>query len=356
MVKTRKKVIIIVSIVLICFLLSIPTVILPISTVIVYEGVFSMRFETKDYMKMEVSDFEGLHAERSEFESDVTLTGYKYYRNEDANGVVIIAHGFGDGGHNKYLPYISELTKQGLYVFSYDAQGNDESEGRAVTGFPQGIIDLENAISHVQEIEEYKGLPIMLFAHSWGAYSAGNVLNHHPEISACVLVAGFNESEDMLAHYPRMALGGLVDIVLLPYVTLYERIKFGKEYASISATQGMERTDAKILIVHSRDDKRVPIEYGYDVYYEEFEDNARFEFLEYTDKGHKELLYSQDAVEYQHKIEDDYLAYLESEGKRDTKKNRTEYMEKHLDPCLYYAPSEELLTKMQEIFSSVSGE
>ena len=100
MVKTRKKVIIIVSIVLACFLLSIPTVILPISTVIVYEGVFSMRFETKDYMKMEVSDFEGLHAERSEFESDVTLTGYKYYRNEDANGVVIIAHGFGDGGHH----------------------------------------------------------------------------------------------------------------------------------------------------------------------------------------------------------------------------------------------------------------
>lgn len=350
MVKTRKKIIKIVSIVIACFLLSIPTVILPISTVIVYEGIFSMRFETKDYMKMEASDFDGLICEKSDFESDVTLAGYKYSREGEKNGVVIIAHGYGDGGHNKFLPYISELTKNGFYVFSYDAQGHDESNGRAVTGFPQGIIDLDNAISYVQSIEEYEGLPIMLFAHSWGAYSAGNVLNLHPEISACVLVSGFNESEDMLAQYPRMALGKLVDIALLPYVTLYERIKFGKEYASISAVDGMEKTDAKILIVHSRDDARVPIEYGYDVYYEAFEDENRFEFLEYTDKGHKELLYSQAAVEYQRQIETDYQAYLDSEGKRDTKKNRQEYMEKNLDPCLYYAPSEELLSKTIALF------
>ena len=162
MVKTRKKIIKIVSIVIACFLLSIPTVILPLSTVIVYEGIFSMRFETKDYMKMEASDFEGLICEESNFESDVTLAGYKYSREGEKNGVVIIAHGYGDGGHNKFLPYISELTKNGLYVFSYDAQGHDESNGRAVTGFPQGIIDLDNAISYVQSVEEYKNLPIML--------------------------------------------------------------------------------------------------------------------------------------------------------------------------------------------------
>lgn len=354
MVKKRKKIIAIVSIVLICFLLSIPTVILPISTVIVYEGIFSMRFETEDYLKMDVHDFDGLNLERSDFESDVNLAGYKYSREGEKNGVVIIAHGYGDGGHNKFLPYISELTKNGLYVFAYDAQGHDESSGRAVSGFPQGIIDLENAISHVKSMDEFKGLPIMLFAHSWGAYSAGNVLNLHPEVSACVLVSGFNESEDMLAQYPRMALGDFVDIALLPYVTLYERIKFGKEYANISAAQGMEKTDAKILIVHSRDDTRVPIEYGYDIYIEKFENDTRFEFLEYEDKGHKELLYSEDAVNYQREIEKDYQEYLLSEGKRDTKKNRTEYMEKNLDPCLYYEPSEEILQKMISLFDDIT--
>jgi dipeptidyl aminopeptidase/acylaminoacyl peptidase len=354
MVKKRKKIIKIVSIVIACFLISIPTVILPLSTVIVYEGIFSMRFETKSYMKMEVSDFDGLQVERSDFESDVTLAGYKYSREGEKTGVVIIAHGYGDGGHNKFLPYISELTKQGLCVFSYDAQGNDGSEGRAVTGFPQGIIDLDNAISHVKEIEEYEGLPIMLFAHSWGAYSAGNVLNMHPEVSACVLVSGFNESEDMLAQYPRIALGKLVDVVLLPYVTLYERLKFGKEYANISAADGMKKTDAKILIVHSKDDTRVPIEFGYDIYIEEFENDARFEFLEYENKGHKELLYSETAVSYQKEIEKSYREYLSQEGKRDTKKNRTEFMEKNLNPCLYYAPSEELLSKTIALFKNTT--
>ena len=349
--KTRKKIIKIVSIVIACFLLSIPTVILPLSTVIVYEGIFSWRFETENYLKMDASDFEGLSVERSDFESDVTLAGYKYSREGEKTGVVIIAHGYGDGGHNKFLPYINEFTKNGLYVFSYDAQGHDESDGQAVTGFPQGIIDLENAISYVQTVEEYQSLPIMLFAHSWGAYSAGNVLNLHPEISACVLVSGFNESEDMLAQYPRMVLGKLVDVFLLPYVALYERIKFGKEYANITAKDGMEKTDAQILIVHSRDDKRVPAEFGYDVYYEEFSGSERFEFLEYTDKGHKSLLYSSDAVKYQSEIENSYLEYLESEGKRNTEKNRAEYMQANLDPYKYYEPSEELLAKSIALFT-----
>ena len=121
-----------------------------------------------------------------------------------------------------------------------------------------------------------KGLPIMLFGHSWGAYSVGNVLNHHPEVSAAVMVAGFNESEEMMGYYPRKVLGGFVDVVLLPYVSFYERVKFGKDYANITAVEGIEGTDAEILVVHSKDDQRVPFNSGYEIYKQAFlgEDRA----------------------------------------------------------------------------------
>ena len=69
------------------------------------------------------------------------------------------------------MPVINRLASGGYYVFAYDAHGNDNSGGNSVRGLPQGIADLALAIEHVSCIEEYKGLPVMLFGHSWGAYS-----------------------------------------------------------------------------------------------------------------------------------------------------------------------------------------
>ena len=349
--KFNKKLLIKISILVVCLILSVPLVILPASTVIVYEMIFSMRFETQPYQMQEISDYEGLTVERSDFKSDVTIAGYKYSKpNQEVKGLVIISHGLGDGGHNKFMGYIDEFTSNGYYVFTYDAQGTDNSGGSSSSGFPQGIIDLDNAIDHAKEIEEYKGLPIMLFGHSWGAYSVGNVLNHHPEVSAAVMVAGFNEPEEMMGYYPRKVLGGFVDVVLLPYVSFYERVKFGKDYANITAVEGIEGTDAEILVVHSKDDQRVPFNSGYEIYKEAFLGEDRVQFIEYEDKGHKNLLYSDEAVIYQEKIENDYQAYLEESGKRDNKQNRQEYMGEHFDAKQYYEPSKEIVLAALSLF------
>lgn len=348
-ISTKKLVLIIIA----CVIISIPTIILPSSTVIVYETIFSMRFHTEEYLLFSPSEFDGLIAEKSEFESSSTLTGYKYSKEGiTPKGVIIFAHGLGDGGHNKYLPYIDKFTDADYYAFGYDAQGTDESDKKAPEGFPQAIKDLDSAIDHAQSIEEYKGLPIMLFGHSFGAYSVGNVLNHHPEVECAVMVAGFNESESMLGQYPRKVLGPLVDGVLLPYVSLYERIKFGKEYSKITAVEGMEKTGADILIVHSQDDKRVPIEYGYQIYYEEFKDNERFSFIKYENQGHSNMLYSQNAISYRTQLENDYQAYLKENGKRDKARVREEYMQKHINKKLYFEPNQELFESILSLYNS----
>jgi len=208
-----KKQLILVSI--ISFILWIPLVFIPIVTVIVYESIFSFRYETLPWLEYSVSDFDGLKVERSDFESDgITLAGYKYSKeNTDSKGLVILAHGLGGGGHNTYMPFIYEFTSNGYSVFTYDARGNDESGGRSVGGLPQGVIDLDSAIRHTKEIDEYKGFPIFLFGHSWGAYSSATVLNIHPDIKAAVIIAGFNESEDMMKYQSEKILGeGLVRI------------------------------------------------------------------------------------------------------------------------------------------------
>ena len=56
------------------------------------------------------------------------------------------------------MPFIDCFTENGYYVFAYDAQGNDGSEGKSISGLPQGIIDLDNAISYAKSLEEYNSI------------------------------------------------------------------------------------------------------------------------------------------------------------------------------------------------------
>ena len=285
--RTKNKVKKFIGIFLVTILANV-VLILPLITMIIYESIFGMRYETSDETRFLLEEFDGLQMERSDFISEgKLLAGYQYKKEiQDPEGVIIFAHGLGGGGHNTYIPMINDFTENGYYVFTYDATGNDNSEGEDVNGLPQGIIDLDNAINHVTTIEEYEDLPVFLVGHSWGGYSVGNVLNFHPEVKACVILSGFNESENLLQHYSEKYVGDILIDFLMLYVKGYETLKFGKEYTDITAVEGMKNSATHILIVHSKDDVNVPIEYGYDIYYKEFGDSERFEFVLYEDKGH----------------------------------------------------------------------
>ena len=97
---------------------------------------------------------------------------------------------------------------------------------------------------------------ITLLGHSWGAYSAGSVLEFHPEIKQAVLLAGFNASENMLQSYSQKFAGPVV-YIFLPYVELYEMVKFGK-YGNASIVRGCEQSPTRVTIVQALDDLPEP--------------------------------------------------------------------------------------------------
>ncbi|WP_029409348.1 alpha/beta hydrolase, partial [Treponema pedis] len=109
-----------------------------------------------------VEDFEGLQRTKYEFSSDKgqMLTGYMYSAGDNQCGIIVIAHGFGGGGHNSYMDCANYFARHGYYVFAYDATGNDESEGAGVGGIPQGVIDLDYAISFLEKSGKFPALPI----------------------------------------------------------------------------------------------------------------------------------------------------------------------------------------------------
>ncbi len=259
-----------------------------VATKLVFEVRFAGHINT--YNTWSLYPFDGLQAEECTFESTegLTLVGTKYSTADlQPKGVVVFAHGFGAGGQNGYMNVFYRIVRHGYAVFAYDATANDASEGDSIGGLPQGVADLDRAIQYVKQQPEYSGLPILLMGYSWGAYSVGNVLNFHPDVSAAVILAGFNESAEMCIT----EFGGMLGEyrwaakLMQPCVEIYERMLFGK-YAAVSAMSGFRKSDAAVMVVHGGRDQTVPITIGYDTFYKKYGDDPRFRFVRIENRGH----------------------------------------------------------------------
>lgn len=345
----KRKILIILSVVLIVMLLIIPFGL----SAMIYEDNFGNRYEKYEPMARSIDEFEGLNSERYTFTSDQQqkLAGYKYYRDiETVKGVVIIAHGLGGGGHNSYMDVADFFTSNGYLVFAYDATGNDESEGSSVRGIPQGLIDLDYAIQFVKQTSDFEGLPIMLFGHSWGGYSAGSVLNLHPDVKAVVMVAGFNKSMDIIEEEGKRIAGDGIR-VLLPYISLYERIKLGR-YASYNCIDGFENSEAGVMIIHSKDDEMISHEMAFNVFKDLYNKNPGFSFVEYENRGHNYVYYSDTSREYKELFNRNFEQYLNSLDEELTVELKTSYFNNNLDKKLLFDLDEELMNSIVKFYDN----
>ena len=352
--KTRKRIIII--------LLSIVILMIVgwwIFCVKMYNDNFNIRCEDYEPLMLRVEDFDGLQCKEYSFFSDKgqSLAGYLYSIDEDQRGIVVIAHGFG-GGHNSYMDCANYFAQNGYYVFAYDATGSGKSEGDGVGGVPQGVIDLDYAISFVESNKDIPDLPIVLFGHSWGAYSVSSVLTYHPEVEAVIECSGFDRSSDMFESGGKSQAGDVI-YTMTPFIRIHERFKYGK-YATNTAMDGFEATDASVMIVHSADDDVIGIEYGLDKYYEKFKDNPRVTFIRFEDRGHNEI-FNDPANTYKDEFNAEFDKWLETlgydykaeENKARFVEDKAGYITEHLDHAEWSDRlDEELFSQFLEFYDN----
>ena len=289
-------------------------IILPIITMTIYNKTFGERCEERRYESYRLENFKGLEVEKCTIVGNKgqRLAGFKYSRQGHTPKVLLVyVHGL-CGGHWNYMDICNHFVNKDFAVFAYDATGNGASEGKKVGGFAQGLADLDYVLNYVKELPEYKGLSIVLMGHSWGGFCVGNILNFHPDVKAVVAVSGFDTSACLLKQYTEVNIGKAATI-LMPYITLYERLTWGK-YAGTSACNGFANSDAKVMIIHSSDDPTVFAENGYDRYYEKFSDDDRFVFKMYSDRGHAYPVNSDEGRACRTKIKEGYFEVVKNEG------------------------------------------
>ena len=239
------------------------------------------------------ADFPGLHSDAYGFKSqmDHDLKGYFYYYEAPISGrLVIFDHGMGNG-HRAYLREIEHLAKAGYLVYSYDHTGCMESGGESTNGFAQSLKDLDDCINALKKEPALQDRTISVVGHSWGGFSTMNITALHPEITHVVSMSGFVSVRKMLEQ----TFSGLLKCAQKPLYELERRSN--PDHVGYDAVQTLSKTDAKVLLIASSDDKVVRKKFHFDVLHQALSDRENIHFLVTEGKDHNPS-YTCDAVRY----------------------------------------------------------
>lgn len=269
-------------------------------TCIAYQAVFGRRFEADARpLGLTVSDFPGLLARSVSFASRGGRLRGNFYRSEYAeqkfDALLIFCHGFSNGSRD-YLAQINFFTQQGFEVLAYDNTGCYSSDGDGVEGLPTAVINLHDVLTALGQSSDYAQMPLVLMGHSWGGYAVNAVLASpiDANVRAVVSFSAPNESLSMLIEQGRALLGDGIEL-LRPFLWAVERIKFGR-FAGYCAVDGVNRTQAQVLSLHSEDDAVVGYPSSLAAQYALFT-NPNAEILLIPNKGHNTAL-SDEAQNY----------------------------------------------------------
>lgn len=255
-----------------------------------HKKLFGMRCDKKPGIAyLDHTHFEGLQMQPFSFQNKQGNTlrgGLYFYEPWNKQPLVVFFHGMG-GGYLAYMAEIEALCKGGYRVISYDYTGTLSSDGEELGGFCQSLSDADDALSYIKKM--FPGESIFIMGHSWGAYTAGCMVNLHPDVKKAVLLAPpISVSQMYLQKSPiKMIAKALIAIEQKKYPTYWEQSVLG-DFSKDSTT--------KVLMIQSTDDKMVDYEKNFKVLQQQlpFEN---VQFITVKNKNHNPT-YTEEAVAY----------------------------------------------------------
>lgn len=222
---------------------------------------------------------------------DNRLQGY-IYGDYDADKMIVMAHGLYNS-QEKYLGMIRALVDRGWTVFAFDNTGVCESEGKNGKGLVQAVLDLDSALTFIENDPELSRKRIYLIGHSQGGFAVCAVLNFDHNIAGVVSISGFTTTYQVQSEHGRH-LYGSISVIMNPFIALEEKRRFRK-YSGISSIEGINRSDIPVLIMHGTGDDFVDYNSAGIIHHknEITNPNVTYMALDYPERnGHSDILYS----------------------------------------------------------------
>ncbi len=106
------------------------------------------------------------------------------------------------------------------------------------------------------------------------------------------------------------------------------------------------------MVVHSKDDTTVLPENGYEKFYAGYGSDPRFRFIEYEDRGHNDIYYSEAVRNYNKQLNKDYAAYVEANGGVYSEELLVEFVEKYRDKSKCCELDQDLMGQILEFYDA----
>ena len=266
------------------------------------------------------TDFDGLKKTDFDFKTrkgHLLKGGFYYYDNPRQDRLIVFDHGLGTG-HRAYMREIETLCKRGYMVYSYDHTGTGLSEGEGVQGLSGSLLDLDDCIRTLKRVSNLQGMEISVVGHSWGGYSALNILGYHHDIHSVVAMSAFISVKAMHRQ--------LVPAIAFPIRRRLMEIEreTNRLHADSSAFDVLNKSNKPVLIIHSLDDKRVDAKRNILHLRKETPERTNLEFILQNGKGHN-VSYTTEAAEYKNAFYKQ-LKSLKKQGLLETEEEKHEFI------------------------------
>ena len=210
-----------------------------------YDGYLSDRYLIYDDIK------EDYPRRNLTFESGENRLGAYLYGAENDKGIIVVAPGHTDANDIK-LYEIRSFVDAGYQVVCFDYTGCYTSQGKSFGGYTQAVYDLDVLLDYIESNDELSSAPLFLFGHSLGGYAVAAVLGMGHDVQAAVSASGFDTAEEQWQYSIRRYTGVFYPLIR-PFNSLFIDMKYGSD-KSLSAVDGINSTDAPVLVISAEDD------------------------------------------------------------------------------------------------------
>lgn len=160
--------------------------------------------------------------------------------------VATVLHFHGSAGNLlTQLQLISPLVKHGFQVLMFDYSGYGSSEGKS--SHIATIEDGYSAVNYITQNDEFKGQKIIIYGQSYGGYIAAIIGSNCQEKIDGIVIEGAFSSLKKEAKHKASVFGNFVK-------------------SGIKADKEIQKNMKPILVIHSKEDKMVPIKLGREIF------------------------------------------------------------------------------------------
>ncbi|MCY2962180.1 MAG: alpha/beta fold hydrolase [Planctomycetota bacterium] len=178
-------------------------------------------------------------------------------------GTVLVLHGVASNA-KFMLRHGRMLAHHGYRAVLVDLRGHGKSEGTRLT---YGVLESDDLMRVIDELENRNLVAGQLGALgvSYGATTAIHLAGKDPRIKSVVAVAPFSTMRDVVPDFGRTVLPGVGSLV--PDETLDAAITRAGAQGHFdpdlsNACEAIQRTEARVLIIHGKEDWMVPTYHG----------------------------------------------------------------------------------------------